>query len=87
MAGWRPRRVVAWLVAVTIAALVGAAVVLYVILPRSGLTPVAHDWTAEWRADPPVVTTIPGGLLETAMMRMGWQLPNPPNWKSWRCLR
>jgi hypothetical protein len=71
MAGWRPLRVVAWLVAVAVAALVAAAVSVYLILPRSGLTPAPHDWTAEWRADPPVISTIPGGLLETATIRMG----------------
>ena len=71
MAGWRPLRVVAWLVTVAVAALVAAALAVYVLLPRSGLTPAPHDWTAEWRADPPVISTIPGGLLETATMRMG----------------
>ena len=50
-------------------ALVGTLV--YRLWPQSGLVPAPHDWTAEWQTDPPVVTTIPGGLLETATIRMG----------------
>jgi hypothetical protein len=67
----RPLRVVGVLALIAITALAAVAVVVYRLLPRSGLTPAPHDWTAEWRADPPVVTTIPGGLLETATIRMG----------------
>lgn len=49
---------------------VAAAIVLLVIWfggepPASG-----RNWTAEWQAAPPVVTTLPGGLLEAATMRM-----------------
>lgn len=69
--GYRAVRVVAWLAVLTAAALGAAVVIVYRILPRTGLTPAAHDWTAEWRADPPVVSTLPGGLLETATIRMG----------------
>ena len=32
--------------------------------------PVGRDWTALWQTQPPVVTTTPGGLLETATVRM-----------------
>lgn len=49
----------------------GAAIVVYLWLPRTGLSPAPHDWSAEWRAEPPVVETLPGGLLETATIRMG----------------
>lgn len=37
---------------------------------RSGRAEAPHDWTAEWRSQPPVVTTTPGGLLETATIQM-----------------
>ncbi len=53
-----------------VALLTLTALGLYWLLPRSGLTPAAHDWTAEWQTAPPVVTTLPGGLLETATIRM-----------------
>jgi hypothetical protein len=66
----RPLRVVAWLVAGAAVLAVGAAAILYQLLPRTGLSPMPRDWTAEWRSDPPVVETIPGGLLETATLRM-----------------
>lgn len=71
MARVRPLRVVAGLAVLTIAILAVAAVTVYRLLPRSGLTPAPHDWTAEWRTAPPVVSTLPGGLLETATIRMG----------------
>jgi hypothetical protein len=64
-------RAAGWFAAIAVAGLVAAAVAVYYLLPRSGLTPAPHDWTAEWRADPPVVSTLPGGLLETATIRMG----------------
>ena len=64
-------RATGWFAAIVLAGLVAAAVAVYYLLPRSGLTPAPHDWTAEWRADPPVVSTLPGGLLETATIRMG----------------
>ena len=66
-----PLRVVGWLALAAVAALFAVAVAVYMLLPRSGLTPAPHDWTAEWRSDPPVVSTLPGGLLETATIRMG----------------
>ena len=61
----------AGLALVAVAALIVVAVVVYRLLPPTGLTPAPHDWTAEWRSDPPVVATLPGGLLETATIRMG----------------
>ncbi|MEZ5293173.1 MAG: hypothetical protein R2745_18980 [Vicinamibacterales bacterium] len=64
-------RIAAVSAAVVVATFVAAGVVMYRMLPRSGLTPAPHDWTAEWRSDPPVVETLPGGLLETATIRMG----------------
>ena len=66
-----PLRAAGWFAAIVLAGLVAAAVAVYYLLPRSGLTPAPHDWTAEWRTDPPVVSTLPGGLLETATIRMG----------------
>lgn len=66
----RPLRVVAWLVGFAALAVVSGTLVVWQWLPRTGLSPASHDWTAEWRADPPVVETIPGGLLETATLRM-----------------
>ena len=71
MAGSRPLRVVAWLALAAAALVVAAGVLLYRMLPFTGLAPSPHDWTAEWRSDPPVVATLPGGLLETATIRMG----------------
>jgi hypothetical protein len=65
-----PLRVVAWLVGLAAVVVLAAAVVLYQLWPRTGLSPMPRDWTAEWRSDPPVVQTIPGGLLETATLRM-----------------
>lgn len=70
MAVSRAWKVVAGLALVAAVALALAAAALYRWLPRTGLSPAPHDWTAEWRADPPVVTTLPGGLLETATIRM-----------------
>lgn len=67
----RPLRVVAWLAGLTALLLAVAALVVWQLLPRTGLSPMPRDWTAEWRSDPPVVETIPGGLLETATIRMG----------------
>lgn len=67
----RSLRVAAWLLGVGAVLLVAAGVVIYRTLPRTGLSPGPHDWSAEWRSDPPVVETIPGGLLETATIRMG----------------
>ena len=64
-------RAAGWFAAIVLAGLVAATVAVYYLLPRSGLTPAPHDWTAEWRTDPPVVSTLPGGLLETATIRMG----------------
>ena len=70
MAGVRPSRAIAWLVGL-LTLVVAAAVAVYLVLPRTGLSPAPHDWSAEWRAEPPVVETLPGGLLETATIRMG----------------
>lgn len=56
------------LLGLALAALVAALVVR--LWPQHGLVPAPHDWTAEWQSEPPVVTTIPGGLLETATIRM-----------------
>ncbi|MGD9902835.1 MAG: hypothetical protein AB7U83_05155 [Vicinamibacterales bacterium] len=67
----RPLRLVAWLLAFVAAVAAAVAIAVYLVLPRTGLSPAPRDWTAEWRADPPVVETIPGGLLETATLRMG----------------
>jgi hypothetical protein len=71
MAVSRPWRAVAWLALVASVLVALAGVVVYRMLPISGIVPAAHDRTAEWRSDPPVVATLPGGLLETATIRMG----------------
>jgi hypothetical protein len=71
MAGWRPLRVLAGVAMLALAAIVVVGIGVYVLLPRTGLRPGARDWTAEWRTDPPLVSTIPGGLLETATVQMG----------------
>ncbi len=71
MAVGRPAKIVAGLALVAAVVLTLAAVAIYRFLPRTTLTPAPHNWTAEWRADPPVVATLPGGLLETATIRMG----------------
>lgn len=71
MSGGRPVRVAAGLAVLFTLLLAVIAALVYLVLPRSGLTPAAHDWTAEWRTAPPVVSTLPGGLLETATVRMG----------------
>ena len=67
----RPARLVVWLIGLALAGLAVVALAVYWILPRTGYAPAPHDWTAEWRSDPPVVSTLPGGLLETATIRMG----------------
>lgn len=67
----RSLRLAAWLLGIGAVLLIAAAVTVYRMVPRSGLSAAPHDWTAEWRSDPPVVETIPGGLLETATIRMG----------------
>ncbi len=64
-------RAVGWAAAIGAALAVLGTMVVYRLLPQSGLAPAPHDWTAEWRSEPPVVTTLPGGLLETATIRMG----------------
>ena len=66
-----PRRGARWVLAV-LTGLAGlgvvAGVLLFVWLRPAG--PVGRDWTALWQSQPPVVTTTPGGLLETATVRM-----------------
>lgn len=57
------------LLGLALAALVATLVVR--VWPQGGLVPAPHDWTAEWKSEPPVVATVPGGLLETATIRMG----------------
>lgn len=64
-------RIVAVAAALAVAILAAAAAGVYHWWPASGLSPAPHDWTGEWRSDPPVVDALPGGLLETATMRMG----------------
>lgn len=64
-------RLAAWAAAVGAALAVLMTMVAYRLLPSSGTAPAPHDWTAEWRSEPPVVSTLPGGLLETATIRMG----------------
>ena len=71
MAAWRPLRVLAGAAMLAVAAIVVVGIGVYLLLPRTGLRPGTRDWTAEWRTDPPVVSTIPGGLLETATVQMG----------------
>jgi hypothetical protein len=61
-------RVATWSSALVVAA-AGAAVVFF-IWPGGGPTAASRDWTAAWHAEPPVVSTIPGGLLETASLNM-----------------
>ncbi len=67
-----PQEVVTRRVAVRTAAavLVVVGLVALTLWPRGQSPPAGHDWTAEWRNEPPVVTTIPGGLLELSTMRM-----------------
>jgi hypothetical protein len=71
MTGAAPRRarrlVVAGLAGLAALAVV-AGVLLFVWLRPGG--PAGRDWTALWQSQPPVVTTTPGGLLETATVRM-----------------
>jgi hypothetical protein len=67
----RRMRWLAGFAAAGVVAVVGAGLVLYRLLPTNGRSPAPHDWTAEWRSAPPVVETLPGGLLETATIRMG----------------
>jgi len=58
-------------VAPVLAALALAGLVaglLWFVWTRPG-TPAGRDWTALWQSEPPVVTTTPGGLLETATVR------------------
>jgi hypothetical protein len=62
------KRFAVWLWALTV--VVAGAVVLLVVWPGSQPSRTGHDWTAEWLAEPPVISTIPGGLLEAATMRM-----------------
>lgn len=71
MAGWRPLKVVAWLAGLAVVLAVAAVLLVDRWLPRSGLSAAPTDWTSAWRSDPPVVETLPGGLLETATIRMG----------------
>ncbi len=61
----RARRAVAWL-----AALALAAGLILLVWERRGAVPDGRDWSALWHSQPPVVTTTPGGLLETATVRM-----------------
>jgi len=70
---------VAWLAALLMVALMVIAV--FLLWPRNA-TPTAREWTAEWRADPPVVSTIPGGLLEAATVRMAEEFYKSDN-KTW----
>jgi hypothetical protein len=62
------RRLALLLSALTVSVI--AAVVLFVVRFDSGSPESGRNWTAEWHADPPVVSTTPGGLLEAATMRM-----------------
>lgn len=71
MALTRVARVALWIAGLALAGLAAGALAIYWVLPRTGVAPAPHDWTAEWRTDPPEITTIPGGLLETASIRMG----------------
>ena len=52
-------------------AFVLAGLGLYRLWPAGRPGDTVRDWTAEWGAAPPVVETLPGGLLETATIRMG----------------
>lgn len=69
MASGPLRRIVAWMLTAS-AAIVTLGVVAFRLwfpaLPAAGV----RDWTAEWGSEPPVVETLPGGLLETATIRM-----------------
>lgn len=62
-----PARTV-WL-AFAFSALAAIVVALFLVWPRP-VAPAGRDWSAVWRSEPPVVSTIPGGLLETATLRM-----------------
>ena len=54
-----------------VVALGAACIVLaLVVWSRDGTSPRGRNWTAEWHAEPPVVSTVPGGLLEASTMRM-----------------
>jgi hypothetical protein len=61
----RGRRAVAWL-----AALAVVAGLLLLVWERRSSMPDGRNWSALWHSQPPVVTTTPGGLLETATVRM-----------------
>ena len=47
-----------------------ALVLVWAVWPDSPPPTPSRDWTAEWRSDPPVVSTMPGGLLEASTMAM-----------------
>jgi hypothetical protein len=70
MAATPLQRLGAWLGAV--AAVLGIVAVIASRERAARLGPAGspRDWTAEWRADPPDVERTPGGLLETATLRM-----------------
>lgn len=46
------------------------AAAVWLLWFRSPSTPGVRSWSGEWRSDPPVVTTTPGGFLEAATLRM-----------------
>ena len=62
------RRFALWLWALTV--IVAGAAALLVIWSADEPDETSRNWSAEWQAQPPVVSTIPGGLLETATLRM-----------------
>ncbi|MGE3277031.1 MAG: hypothetical protein AB7O67_18110 [Vicinamibacterales bacterium] len=66
--GARRGRAGTWIGALLLGA-VGAALVLWWWTPAPQ-APDTRNWTTEWRSNPPVVSTLPGGLLETATLTM-----------------
>lgn len=60
-----PSRAATWL-----AVLALVAGLLLLVWERRSPVPDGRNWSALWHSQPPVVTTTPGGLLETATVRM-----------------
>jgi hypothetical protein len=54
----------------TLVVVAACAAIVYLAWPRPPAPEPGRDWTAEWIAKPPVVSTTPGGLLEAARLEM-----------------
>ncbi|MGE0043865.1 MAG: hypothetical protein AB7H88_17790 [Vicinamibacterales bacterium] len=54
----------------TLVVVAACAAIVYLAWPRPPAAEAGRDWTAEWTAQPPVVSTTPGGFLEAARVEM-----------------